>query len=40
VYALDAPPAATPGETDAAGLRAAIKGHVLAKDRLVGTYDR
>jgi hypothetical protein len=40
VYALDAPPVATPGETDAVGLRAAIKGHVLAKDRLVGTYDR
>jgi Raf kinase inhibitor-like YbhB/YbcL family protein len=40
VYALDAPPAVTAGDADAATLRAAIKGHVLAKDRLTGTYER
>ncbi|HEY8215945.1 MAG TPA: YbhB/YbcL family Raf kinase inhibitor-like protein [Acidimicrobiia bacterium] len=40
VYALDEPPQVTAGEATAADLRAAIKGHVLAKDRLVGTYER
>jgi Raf kinase inhibitor-like YbhB/YbcL family protein len=40
VYALDAPPAVTAGDADAAALRAAIKGHVLAKDRLTGTFER
>jgi Raf kinase inhibitor-like YbhB/YbcL family protein len=38
MYALDAAPAVAPGAT-AADLRAAIKGHVLAKAKLVGRYD-
>ena len=37
-YALDAPPDVAVGAT-ATDLRAAIKGHVLAKAKLVGRYD-
>ncbi|MEX2255481.1 MAG: YbhB/YbcL family Raf kinase inhibitor-like protein [Acidimicrobiia bacterium] len=40
MYALDAPAAAGVNLATAADLRAAIKGHVLAKDRTTGTYAR
>jgi Raf kinase inhibitor-like YbhB/YbcL family protein len=40
MYALDEAPLVTVGSTTAADLRAAIKGHVLAKDRTVGTFER
>lgn len=39
-YALDAPPHVAAATATAADLRAAIKGHVLAKATLVGRYDR
>jgi len=38
-YALDAAPDVAAGSATAADLRAAIKGHVLAKAKLVGRYD-
>lgn len=37
VYALDTELSLSP-ETDVAGLRSTMKGHVLATDRLTGTY--
>jgi Raf kinase inhibitor-like YbhB/YbcL family protein len=40
VYALDGAPDVTPGTATADELRAAIAGHVLAKDRTVGLFDR
>jgi len=40
MYALDESPAVTAGTATADDLRAAIEGHVLAKDRTVGTYER
>lgn len=40
MYGLDAPPDVAAGTATAADLRAAIKGHVLAKAKLVGRYDR
>jgi len=40
LYALDAAPEVTAGTATAADLRAAIKEHVLARDRTVGTYER
>jgi Raf kinase inhibitor-like YbhB/YbcL family protein len=40
MYALDAPPILAAGNVTAHELRAAVNGHVLARDRLVGTYAR
>jgi hypothetical protein len=40
LYALDEAPGIAAGTATADDLRAAIKGHVLAKDRTVGTYER
>jgi hypothetical protein len=40
MYALDASPGIAAGSATADDLRAAIKGHVLAKDRTVGTVER
>ena len=40
LYALDAPPDVAAGTATAADLRAAMRGHILAEDRTVGTYDR
>jgi hypothetical protein len=39
LYALDAPLALEPG-ADKSTLLAAMKGHILAEDELVGTYER
>jgi Raf kinase inhibitor-like YbhB/YbcL family protein len=40
VYALDEAPDVAPGTATADELRVAIAGHVLAKDRTVGLFDR